>query len=241
MNPEIDQGVEVSIQRVHGSDVQNEVNEHVRVQVADEEERRGPGIFDADRSRFSGAAKVVAHERDSALRRTLIARGVEGDEQRRALRPRVHVHGEVRKEDLAHERHELFCEPAKHHARIRVSRRRRQLLHARRVIDDPAAHGLGEQLLLRVDVTQDRRRRHVQLSGNVGQSDRLEPSADEQTARLGENLFAGDAWRTAHGVSKRMFTNRVCQWRFTNAAGYDTPSMTPGPQDYHPPRWPSRV
>ena len=137
MDPQIDECIEVTVERVDGSDVQNEVDQDVRVQVTDEQQRGGAGIVDADRSRLLRSAEVVGHERDPALCGTLFAGRVERDEQGPALRARVHVHGEVRSQDLAHERDELLGEPAEHDARVCVSRRRGQLLHAGRVLHHP--------------------------------------------------------------------------------------------------------
>ena len=187
MRPETDERVDVVIDGI-GRNVQDVVQKHVRVDGAHEEARGRSRVVDGDDAGPGGAAEVVLHDFDAAPRRALfVAR----------KHARVHEDGEVLAQDALRKRDELLGNVAKHDPRIRTGIDRRELHDEPRRLHRQM-HRLGEQLLLRRDVTEDGRRSDLQLARDVGERRRLIAFRGEDVARDGEELIAVDGRRTAH-------------------------------------------
>lgn len=204
MRPEVEQRFDVVVERVRGCGVQHLMGEDVALQLADEEQRQRARIAAADRSRFHGAAEVIGEEPQGAARRNLFVVRIEGNDDRR----RVHLHGDGGTQDGADEGNGLPREVAEDDARVRRRIRPGQRQHEVGHGNVARAHRRAEELLLGIEMAQDRRRRDAQLAGDVGERRGREAARAECAARGIEDLIARNARRTAHGISKRMFTNR---------------------------------
>jgi hypothetical protein len=172
------------------------VKKDVGVQGTEEEKRRGPRVLDADDTGGGGAAEVAGQDLHPAAGRAVGFVGIERDDERpRAL---VHVDGEVRRDGVLDERHETLRKGAEDDARIGGGIDGRERGDEFRHLDLPRPHGLGEQGLLRIDVTEHGRRRDAELLRDAGQRRRLVSPGGKDAGSRGEELLAGDARRTSH-------------------------------------------
>jgi hypothetical protein len=97
------------------------------------------------------------------------------------------------------ERDELLGDAAEDRARIVRGGGGCQGEDARRRLDDlRAAHGFGEQRVLRPDVAKERGGGDVQLAGDIGQGGGGEALGGEDPAGGVEDLVAADARGAAH-------------------------------------------
>ena len=179
------------------------MKEDVGLELAEEKERERARFGLTNPAGADGAGEVVGEDADRMARRDLLVLRVERDDQRR----RVHLHGDRGADDAAEERDHAARELGENDARIRgrveVGQRGDELGRG----DAPVAHRGGEELLLGLEVAEDGCRGDVELAGDVGEGRRSKPAcAEGGTGRL-EDLYAGDARRTSHDVSKRRFTN----------------------------------
>ena len=171
------------------------MNEHVRVQRADEEQRARSRVVRAQHAGGSGAAEVVGEDAQPAARRAVFALRVE----RHLERGSMEGDDEMRGDDGAREGDELLRDAAEHDARIGRRVDTRQLFDDRRKAHLIAGgHALGEQALLRFDVAEDRRRRHAKGRGDVGERGRFVALGEEDGARGLEELLARDPRLSAH-------------------------------------------
>jgi hypothetical protein len=169
---------------------------HVRLQGAHEKERRGPGIAFPDHSRLHGAAEVVGDDRQTAAWRTVGGIGIERDDQRTGAV--VHVDGDVLGDDFFGEGNEVLSDRAQDDARICPGIDMDELENEIRRAGDARAHRRLEQLLFRVEVTQDGRGGHAQLRRDIGERGALESLYREHPAGGFTNLLPADARRAAH-------------------------------------------
>lgn len=166
--------------------------------MSEKEERVSARIAAADRARIDRAAEVVADHREHAPRRSGLCVRIERDDERRLPRGEMHLYGDRGADDRADERHELFCEIAEHIARIGGTVDMCELGDERRNLDRARAHRCREQILLRREVTQDRRRRDAQRRRDVGERRRRESARGEDVAGRVENLLVADPRRASH-------------------------------------------
>lgn len=171
------------------------MDEHVRVQRADEEQGARSRVVRAQDAGVGGAAEVVGEDAQSATRRAVPALRVERHLERGAMEG----DDEMRGNDRPRERNELLGHAAEHDARIGRGVDARQLLDDRREAHLLAGgHALGEQTLLRRNVAKDRGRRHAERRGDVGKRRRFEAPGEKNPARGLEELVSRDAGATAH-------------------------------------------
>ena len=170
------------------------MNEHVGLELADEEQRHRARVAAADHARVHGAAEVVRRDAQPAPRRRFLLMRVERNDERR----RVHVHGDRRTDGRGHERNELFGETAQHDARIGRRVDASEILDELRTGEGARAHRRREQLLLARAVTEDGRGRDVQRAGDVAEGGGGEAALGERGPGGVEDLIAGDARRAAH-------------------------------------------
>jgi hypothetical protein len=188
------------------------MQKHVSLELSEEEQGQGAGIGGADGAGFHRPGEVVGEDADGAARRDLLVARIEGEHERR----RVHLHGDGGADDSAEERHHAQGELAQHDARlgrgIELGQGEDELRHG----DGARAHRRVEESLLGIEVPEDGRGRDFQRRGDVRQRRGGEAARAEGGPRGIEDLIATDAWWSAHDVSKRRFTNWVCQWAFTS-------------------------
>lgn len=110
----------------------------------------------------------------------------------------MHVHRDDGRDDPGQERDELSREAAEHDARILIAGERLEHVERGRQLDIAGLHRLDEELLLRLDVAEERGRRDVQLTRDVGQRRRFEALPREDGAGRGEQLGPLDGGRTSH-------------------------------------------
>jgi hypothetical protein len=170
------------------------MEEHPSLQRSHEQQRGGAGIADAQTSRGRGAAEVVGHDGKAAARRAV--RLIERQYQRSAPRVSVHGHDDAAGDDVLGKGDELRGEAAEDDARVGVAGGRGQVGDRGRDLDP--LHGLGEELVLGVDVAQERGGGDVELAGDVGQGGGGEALGGEDAAGGVEDLIAADARRAAH-------------------------------------------
>jgi hypothetical protein len=197
MSPEIDERVDVVIERVLGCHVQNLMKKDVRLQRSHEEKRRGSRIAHAQNAGFLRAPEVVRDDRQAASRRRIRVARIERQNDRR-LRARVHVDSEILGQRPSDERHELLRHVAEDDSGIGVRVNRRQLNDERGNRERLRAHRRTEQRLLRRVMTQDRGCGHFQLSTDVGQRRLLESLRCEDAARGVQEMRGTDRRRPAH-------------------------------------------
>jgi hypothetical protein len=166
------------------------------VQGTEEEARRGARVFDSDRAGIDGAAEVRLDDAQRAAGRGAVRLAIE--RQSDFGRPLVHVNRDDRRDDARQKRHQLRGEVLQDDPRILGARELFQLEDARRQLDAAALHRLEEELLLRFDVAQQRRRRDLQLSGDVGQRGGLESLLREDAACDREQFRPSDGCRASH-------------------------------------------
>jgi hypothetical protein len=160
-----------------------------------EEHGGGARIIDADRARFVGAAKVAGDDRERFARGAVVGSGSEREHERGA-RAVVKLDGDVLRDRRRRERDPFLGKPAQHDSSVRgigclqVEDALRQ--------DHGPAHGLVEEVLLGLEVTQDRRGRDAEDAGDIGEGRRLEPFQGKDVTRRIEDLRPGDARWTAH-------------------------------------------
>jgi len=174
------------------------MQEDVRLELAEKEERERARIAAADRSGVHRASEVPAHHREHAPRRRLLGVRIERNDERSLPRGQMHLHGDGRAEDHADERNELLREAAEDDARISRCVGAREVLDERRHGDVPRAHRGVEQFLLRWEVAEDGRGRDGEIGGDVGKRGGGKPAVGERESRAVEDLRAADARRTAH-------------------------------------------
>lgn len=170
--------------------------EHVCVKGTEEETGGGAVVRDPDAACIARAGEVRLDDAQRAARRRIAGLAIERQENLgRAL---VHVHGDDGRDDAGEERNELVRELAQHDSRVFVAGQRLQVVDRRRQFDVARFHRLEEELLLRLDVPEERGRRDVQLLRDVGQGGRFEALPREHAARRREQLGALDRSRAAH-------------------------------------------
>ena len=189
---------------MRGRDAEDLMKKDVGLELADEEQRECARIGLADDAGADGAAEVVGEDADGPARRDLVVLRVERDDEGR----RVHLHGDRGADDVAEEGDHAAGELAEDHARIGGGVEGRDRGDEVGRGDAAIAHRHREELLLGGEVAEDRRGSHVERARDVREGRRGEPAGAEGDAGGLEDLLAGNARRTAHGVSKRMFTNR---------------------------------
>lgn len=177
------------------------MDEDVGVQLRDEEQRQRARIGLAETAGLHGAGEVADDDVQPAARGALFVVRVERNDHRGLPRVLMHLHGDGGPDHIHDEGDDLLGEAAQHDARIGVAGRAAELLDVRRHADVGAAHGRGEEGLLRVEVTEDGRGGHAERLRDVGQRSAAEAFLREDGARGVEELLAADAWWTAH-VSK---------------------------------------
>jgi len=169
------------------------MEEDVSLQGAHEEQGRRAGVADPQPAGGGGAAEVVGDDGEAAPRRAVGLR-IEGQDHRSVLR-----NDDVAADHLLGERDELLGDAPEDHPRVFGSRRGSESENARRRLDDlRAAHGLGEQRVLRANVAKERRGRDAELAGDVGQGGGGETLGGEDAAGGVEDLIAADARGAAH-------------------------------------------
>ena len=174
------------------------MEEHVSLQRSHEEQGGGLRIADAQPSGRRGTAEVAGDDGEAAPRRAVAAR-IEREDQRGALRAGVHGDHDVRSDGRLGEGNELFGHAAEHRARIGVAGRIGELADAGRRLDHvDAPHGLGEEGVFGIDVTEERGGSDAELAGDVGQGGGGESLGGEDVAGGLEDLIAPDARRAAH-------------------------------------------
>lgn len=119
------------------------MDEHVRLEGAHEDERRGAGIADAQNARRLRSLEVLRDDLQAAAgRRVGIAR-VERQNDR-GLRAGKHVDGEVLRERALDEGHELLGDMTQHHARVGRGIDCGEVEDELRNLDAARLHGRGE-------------------------------------------------------------------------------------------------
>ncbi|HEX2121575.1 MAG TPA: hypothetical protein VHL59_08030 [Thermoanaerobaculia bacterium] len=196
--PEIDQRVEIVVERVNGGDVEDLMDEDVRLELSHEEQRHRPRVAAADRSGVHGAAEIVGEDAQPASRRRFGAAGVERHDDGGLSRAEVHLHGDGGADHVLHEWHDLLGEAAQDDPRIGRRVDGRQLFDAWRDGDLASAGGGGEELLLRFEMPQERGRRDADVLRHVGERGAGEPAGDKGPSSGIEDLIAADSRWTAH-------------------------------------------
>jgi hypothetical protein len=187
LGPEGDVCVDVVVERVSGRDAEDLMEEHVRLQRAEEEQRECAWIAAADGAGFHPAGEVLSEQAEDAARRHVVVAQIEGDHEGRG----VHLHGDGRADDVGEERDQALREIGQGDARVvvRVKAGQRQ---------DARGHGGAEERLFGVEVPEDGRGSDLERFGNVGQGGRREPARLEGGAGGVEDLFSRDARWTGH-------------------------------------------
>lgn len=188
------------------------MDEDVRLQLADEEQRQRIRIAAAHGAGLHRALEVIGEQPQRAPRWDLFRLRVERHDEGR----RMQVHGDRRTDHGADERDDLVREIREHDARVALRIRRREIEDEIRQVDPARAHRRAEERLFRIEVPEDRGRRDPELARDVRERRAGEAARAERAASGVENLIARDARRASHDVSKRRFTNTICQWLFTN-------------------------
>lgn len=170
------------------------MNEHVGLELADEEKGHRARVAAADRAGVHGPTEVVRGDAQAAARRCLLLMRVERNDEG----GRVHVHGDGRTDDGGHERDELLGEAAQDDARVGRGVDAGEVFDERRNGEGPRAHRRGEELLLARAVAEEGRGRDVERSGDLGEGRRGEAALGERGPGGVEDLIAGDAGRAAH-------------------------------------------
>ena len=173
------------------------MEEHPALQRPHEQQRGGARVADAQASRGRGAAKVVGDDGEAAARRAV--RLIERQYQRSAPGVSVHGHDDAAGDDALGKGDELRGQAAEDDAGIGVAGRGGQIGHGRGKLDGrAAAHGLGEEGVLRVDVPEQRGGSHAELAGDIREGGGGEALGGEDAAGGVEDLIAADARRPAH-------------------------------------------
>lgn len=201
MHPELDLRVEIRVERVDGRDVEHVVIEDVGLELAGEEEGHGPRVAAADGAGVHGPGEILRQHADPAPRRRLLGARIERDDDRSLPRGQVHVHGDGGTERVRGEGDHLLGEAAQDQPRVGGGVGIRELVEKRWQIEVARAHRGGEQLLLRGEVAEDRRRGDAQGLGDVGEGSGVEAAPGKGVPGGVEDLLLRDAWRAAH-VSK---------------------------------------
>lgn len=169
------------------------MEEDVALQRAHEEQRGGARVAHAQPPGLGGAAEPIDDDGEAAARGRVALR-VEGEDERVVLRD-----DDLRADHGLGERHELLGHAAEDGARVGVAGRGGELQDRGRRVDAlAAAHRLAEERVLRVDMTEERRRGDAELAGDVGQRGGGEAFGREDAAGGVEELIAAEARRAAH-------------------------------------------
>jgi hypothetical protein len=195
--PDVEQSVDVVGERIRRFDrSQHLMKEDVRQERSHEEKRGGARVLDADDAGGMGSTEVTRHDLQPAARWTVIVARIERHDERR-VRLLVHAEHEVLGDRRPGERHPLFRHPAKDDTGIRrgidilkVSDARGQL--------KVAVHRGVEEGLFGVEMAQDGRSSHAQLSGDIRQRGRREALLREDRACCLKDLIPVNEWRPAH-------------------------------------------
>ena len=198
VDPQVENGVEIGIERIHRRHVEHLVNEHVRMQVGDEEQRRSARVTAADHAGLHGPREVIDHDAQPAARRALLRVRVERHHHRGLPRIAMHLHRDRCTDHPLHERHELLGEPAQHDPGVLRRIDCGQLLDVHRHAHTDRAHGGSEQGLLRREVPEHGRRRDADQGRNIRQRGAVEAFLREDAAGRVEKLFRGNAWWPSH-------------------------------------------
>jgi hypothetical protein len=174
------------------------VHEDVALELAGKEEGQSARIALPHRSGLHGALEVIRDDEQPFARRRLVRARVERHGHRRPFGSQMHVHGDGRPDDQAHEGDHLLGETAQDDTRIGRAFDVRQHLQRRRHRQAPLAHGGQEQLLFAGEVPEDGRRGHPYDLGDIGQRRRCESGGGERLPRRDQDLFTGDSWWAAH-------------------------------------------
>jgi len=166
------------------------------MQGTEEEACRGAWIVDADRAGINRAFEVRLDDAERAARWCALGLAIEGQPDLGGAL--VHMNGDHGRDHAGEERHQLAREVLKNLTRILRTGSPRQLLNALRQFDASALHRLEEEVLLRLHVPQQRRRRDAQLTGNVGQGGGLETLLREDPTRRREQLGSLNRRRASH-------------------------------------------
>lgn len=200
------------------------MDEDVTLELTGEEQRQRARIAAANCSGAHRAAEILREKAEAAARRRLLVCRVEWNDHCRLPRRHVHLNRDRGTDDGGDEGHELFGETAQDDPRIDRHVGRGKLVEKLRDRDTAGAHRRGEELLLGWEVPEDRRRGNADDAGDVRERGRGEAALGERGTGGLEDLLAVDAGGSAHFVSKRIFTNCVCQWAFTKTS--QQPSKT---------------
>ncbi|MEO8382061.1 MAG: hypothetical protein ABI779_20540 [Acidobacteriota bacterium] len=194
IGPEIDEGVDVLLERVGGGELEDLVDEDVGLELSEKEERERPRIDAADSAGFDGAAEVLAEDADGATGRDLFVVPVKGNDERRG----VHLHGDGRADHRVEERDHASCEVAQDRPGIGLGVEVGQGGDELRHDDGARAHGRAEEELFGCEVPQDGSGRDAESAGDVSERGRRKPPCGEGRARGVEDLIAADPRRPAH-------------------------------------------
>lgn len=169
------------------------MKENVSLQRSHEEERGGARIADVQPSGGGGAAEVVGDDGEAAARRA-VALGVEGQDERVVL-----CGDDLRADHRLGEGNELLGDAAEDRARVGVAGRGGKVEDAGRRLDPgAAAHRLGEERALRLDVAEEGGGGDAELPGDVRQRGRGEAFGGEDAAGGVEELIAAEARWASH-------------------------------------------
>jgi hypothetical protein len=172
------------------------MDHHVRLKRSHEQECKRARIALPDDAGLHRTREVIGDDSQDPARRAVLRAGVKRhNEGSRAL---VHVDGDVFGNDFFHERHKALGDAAQHDAWIA---RRIDVLEIEDELrrgGDAGAHRRAEEILLRARMPQNRRRRDVQLAGDVGQCRGIEALRGEHMSGRLQELLAGDPGRPSH-------------------------------------------
>lgn len=111
----------------------------------------------------------------------------------------MHGHDDAAGDDALGERDELLGDAPEDDARIGLARRAHQFADRGGDFDRfAAAHRLGEERVLGDGVAEQRRGRHTELAGDVGQRGGGKALGGKNAAGSVEDLIAADARRATH-------------------------------------------
>jgi len=196
--PELDESIDIVGQRIDGLDLQDVVKEHVSLERSHEEKRGRTRLAKVQHACPGGPAHVVRDELQGTFW-WILAFGAERKDERRPLRALIRGDDDARGDDAGDEWNDLQGQPAEHEARIGRGVDGSEIPHTGRGIDQSAApHGLGEECVLGIDVTENRRGGNAKLPGDLGQRGGVEAFRREDAARAVHDLLAADACWPSH-------------------------------------------
>ena len=170
--------------------------EDIRVKGAEEETGSGALVGDLDASGIAGTGKVRLDDPQRAPWRRIVGFPIE--RQPNLGGALVHVNGDHGRDDAGEKWDQLARKLPENGSRILFPGQRLEHVERRRQLDVARLHRLEEELLLRLDVAEERGGRDVQLARDVGQRRRLEALPGEDAAGRGEQLGPLDGCRASH-------------------------------------------